>query len=232
MGSKRIGQVCRLKPEHYAVYKEMHANVWPEILNLLTKVNIRNYSIYYCNKTHLLFFTMEYIGDDFDNDMAIMSKDPKFKECLIHIYTHCKVIPVKVNMSREGTTPSKRLGAIIKLRPEQYDKYKELHAAVWPEVQDRLTKSNVRNFTIYYDKTTGFMFHHMEYIGADFDADMAAIGDDPITRKWWKECEPCQEPLQWTGPPPSEGGSGGEGGAWWKPMEELFHDGHSAVKFL
>jgi len=29
---------------------------------------------------------------------------------------------------------AKRLGSVIKLKPESYEKYKELHAAVWPQV--------------------------------------------------------------------------------------------------
>ena len=29
---------------------------------------------------------------------------------------------------------AKRLGSVIKLKPESYEKYKELHAAVWPKV--------------------------------------------------------------------------------------------------
>lgn len=57
---------------------------------------------------------------------------------------------------------------------------------------------------------------------------MAAIGSDPVTREWWKICEPCQESLDWTGPPPSEGGQGGN---WWAPIEEVFHDGHSATQY-
>ena len=33
-----------------------------------------------------------------------------------------------------STKIAKRLGSVIKLKPELYEKYKELHAAVWPEV--------------------------------------------------------------------------------------------------
>ena len=29
---------------------------------------------------------------------------------------------------------AKRLGSVIKLKPEEYEKYKKLHAAVWPQV--------------------------------------------------------------------------------------------------
>ena len=38
----------------------------------------------------------------------------------------------------------------------------------------------------------------------------------------FQHCEPCQKPLSWTGPPPSEGGQGD----WWQPLKEMWHDGH------
>ena len=34
---------------------------------------------------------------------------------------------------------AKRLGSVIKLKPEMYQQYKELHAAVWPEVMFKIT---------------------------------------------------------------------------------------------
>lgn len=46
-----------------------------------------------------------------------------------------------------------------------------------------------------------------------------------MIRFWWTHCEPCQEPLQWEGPPPSQGGTGGPGGAWWASMTCLNHCG-------
>ena len=56
---------------------------------------------------------------------------------------------------------------------------------------------------------------------------MAAIGSDPEMREWWKICEPCQESLECTGPPPSEGGKEN----WWAPIEEVFHDGHPTTQY-
>lgn len=72
---------------------------------------------------------------------------------------------------------------------------------------------------------TMIMFHHFEYVGTDFEADMKMLDNDPTIKFWWTHCEPCQEPFQWTGPPPSQGGTGGEGGAWWAPMKCLNHCG-------
>ncbi|KAK3748744.1 hypothetical protein QZH41_015686 [Actinostola sp. cb2023] len=122
----------------------------------------------------------------------------------------------------------KRCGSVIKLKPETYERYKELHAAVWPQVLKRIYDSNIRNYTIYYDKNNQVLFSHFEYIGDNFDADMAAIAADPVTIEWWKVCEPCQESFDWVGPPPSEGGKGGN---WWAPCEEMFHDGHNATQY-
>ena len=73
------------------------------------------------------------------------------------------------------------------------------------------------------------MFHHFEYIGEDFEADMAAIEADPVVLRWWSYCEPCQQPLHWEGKPPSQGGDGGEGGAWWAEMKCLNHCGGWSV---
>jgi len=122
---------------------------------------------------------------------------------------------------------SKRMGMVIYIREEKREEYERLHNQAWPEVKDRLTKSNMRNFTIYHCKELGVLFAHLEYIGNDLDEDMKKIGEDPVTREWWKKCEPCQKPFSWTGPPPSEGGQGD----WWTPLREVWHDGHSATSF-
>lgn len=72
---KRFGQIIGVKPEHFEKYKAYHAAVWPEILDMITQCNIRNYSIFH--KDGQLFAYFEYIGDDFTADMAKMAADPK-----------------------------------------------------------------------------------------------------------------------------------------------------------
>ena len=70
---------------------------------------------------------------------------------------------------------------------------------------------------------TNTMFHQFVYVGDDFEADMAAVAQDPIVRFWWSYCEPCQEPMHWVGPPPSQGGTGDARypGQWWAPLQQL-----------
>ena len=75
---ERHGSVIGIKPEKLEEYKAYHANVWPEVLEMIKKCNIRNYSIYH--KDGYLFSYFEYVGDDFKADMAKMAADPKTQE--------------------------------------------------------------------------------------------------------------------------------------------------------
>jgi len=44
------------------------------------------------------------------------------------------------------------------------------------------------------------MFSYFEYVGDDFDADMAKMAADPTTRKWWDVCKPLLDPLETSAP--------------------------------
>lgn len=104
----------------------------------------------------------------------------------------------------------KRYGMVIQVRPEKLSEYKELHADPWPGVLDMIRECNIQNYSIYY--RDGYLFSYFEYIGDDFQADMAKMAADPTTQEWWKLTDPCQEPL----PTCKEN-------EWWASMEEVFH---------
>lgn len=103
-----------------------------------------------------------------------------------------------------------RYGMVIKVRPEKYEEYKKLHAAVWPGIMAKIRECNIRNYSIYYKDD--FLFSYFEYVGTDFDTDMKKMSDDPLTQKWWAVCKPCQEPLATR-----------KDGEWWAGMDEIFH---------
>ena len=75
---KRYGSVIGLRRVAIEEYKNYHSAVWPEILEMIRKCNIRNYSIFL--KDDLLFGYFEYHGTDFESDMAKMAADPKTRE--------------------------------------------------------------------------------------------------------------------------------------------------------
>ena len=108
-----------------------------------------------------------------------------------------------------------RYGSVIGLHADKLEEYKELHANAWPGVLDMITKCNIRNYSIYlFEATEGefYLFSYFEYVGDDFDADMALMAEDPTTQKWWEECIPCQDPVPLR-----------EEGEWWTNLEEVFH---------
>ncbi|KRF42966.1 L-rhamnose mutarotase [Paenibacillus sp. Soil787] len=104
----------------------------------------------------------------------------------------------------------KRHGWVIKVKKDKIAEYKALHAAVWPEVLNKLRECHVQNYSIFF--RDGLLFSYLEYTGQDFEEDMANMAADPKTQAWWKLTDPCQEPLD----------SAAEG-EWWASMEEVFH---------
>ncbi len=75
---RRIGQVIEIKPEQIEAYEQLHAAVWPEVLETIYACNLRHYSIF--RHGTLLFAYMEYVGEDFAADMAKMAANPKTQE--------------------------------------------------------------------------------------------------------------------------------------------------------
>ena len=103
-----------------------------------------------------------------------------------------------------------RFGQVIRVKPEKLEEYKKLHAAVWPGVLEMIGKCNMRNYSIFF--RDGYLFAYFEYVGSDFDVDMARMAADPLTKEWWAVCKPCQQPV--------DSASADE---WWGSMEEVFH---------
>ena len=106
----------------------------------------------------------------------------------------------------------KRYGSVLGVRPEHLAEYKRLHADVWPDVLKRIKDSNITNYSIYLRQPENLMFAYFEYVGSDYEGDMAKIAADPATQKWWDLCMPMQAPF------PTNAA-----GEWWGSMEEVFH---------
>lgn len=76
---QRYGSVIGVKEDKLPYYKELHANAWPKVLEMIRECNIRNFSIYLHkldDGNYYLFSYFEYVGDDFEADMKKMADDP------------------------------------------------------------------------------------------------------------------------------------------------------------
>lgn len=113
-------------------------------------------------------------------------------------------------MQRTTSPTPRRFGQVIGLRADSAERYRRLHAEVWPEVLRTITACHIRNYTIF--ERDGLLFAYFEYHGTDWQADQARMAADPATRRWWEETDPLQRPVD----------SAGQG-EWWVDMEEVFH---------
>ena len=103
-----------------------------------------------------------------------------------------------------------RFGQVIGIKSEHIEEYTRLHADVWPGVLAKIKECNMRNYSIY--RHGNLLFAYFEYVGDDYEADMAKIAADETTQKWWALCGPMQVPM--------EDRANGE---WWKTIEEVIH---------
>jgi L-rhamnose mutarotase len=119
----------------------------------------------------------------------------------------------KIPMAHNEATEIKRVGMVIKLKPECIEEYRALHADSVPGVRDLLVKANMRNFSIFLqqlDDGNYYEFGYYEYHGDDFEADMAALAKENRNIEWLKVCDPMQVPL--------------EGYDGWAEMEQVFYN--------
>lgn len=117
--------------------------------------------------------------------------------------------------SGEEKTAVKRYGSVTGLKTDKMAYYKQLHAKAWPEVLKKIRECHIQNYSIYLQKidSSYYLFSYFEYTGSDFAADMKKMAADPDTQRWWKETDPCQQPLP----------AAASKKQTWTDMEEVFH---------
>lgn len=103
-----------------------------------------------------------------------------------------------------------RHASVIGIPSGNREEYERLHAAAWPEVLAKIAEVNIQNYSIY--RYGELLFSYFEYVGENFDADMAKMAADPKTQEWWEVCMPLQRPVK-----------DRADGEWWASIPEVFH---------
>lgn len=104
----------------------------------------------------------------------------------------------------------KRIGEMIQIKPECLEAYKKWHANPMPGVNEMIRKCGIQNYSIY--SRGEYLFAYYEYVGDDFEADMAKMAADPATQAWWDVVKPLMQPL-----------TDRKEGEFWSGMEEVYH---------
>jgi len=227
----RHASVIAIDKENIREYNKLHANVWPGILEDIQQGNMTNYSIYLGQTTpnkHYLFSYYEYTGHDHQKDMDKMAKDEEMQRWWKITLPMLKPLEVRKEgefgaeweevFHHQGPAykgkPAKRFGSIIGIEEKNILAYTQMHETVWSGVLASIEKCNIRNYSIYLGQIEPgdwLLLSYFEYIGNDFEADMAKIGDE-VTKTWWTYTDPLQTPL------PTR-----KKGEHWATMEEVFH---------
>ena len=63
------------------------------------------------------------------------------------------------------------------------EEYERRHAAIWPELVQRIKEQGVRNYSIYWDRDTNALFAYQECEGEGNSQETEQV--DPVTQRWW-----------------------------------------------
>ena len=82
-------------------------------------------------------------------------------------------------------------GQLGRLKRDKIEEYESLHANPWPDVLKTIHNCNLRNYSIF--RHDDLVFAYFEYVGVDYEADMAKMEADEATQRWWTFTKPCFE---------------------------------------
>jgi L-rhamnose mutarotase len=76
----------------------------------------------------------------------------------------------------------KRVGFLLKVKPEKIQVYKERHQAVWPEMLDALRRTGWHNYSLFM-RDDGLIFGYFE-TPSSLQAAQAGMSKEEINKKW------------------------------------------------
>lgn len=104
----------------------------------------------------------------------------------------------------------KRIGFLLKVKPEKIKEYKEHHRKVWPEMLDALRRNGWHNYSLFL-RSDGTLFGYFE-TPKDFEAALAGMSQEEVNARWQKMMSPYFEALEASHPDESM-----------QELEEVFH---------
>jgi L-rhamnose mutarotase len=81
-GVRRYAELVELVPEKEEIYRQLHAEVWPEVVAAIKRAHVHNYTIYLVELSgkKYLFRYFEYTGSDPQKDFAGIAEDPTVRD--------------------------------------------------------------------------------------------------------------------------------------------------------
>jgi len=87
----------------------------------------------------------------------------------------------------------KRVGFLLKVKPEKIEEYKKHHEAVWPEMLEALRRTGWHNYSLFM-RDDGLLFGYFETPDS-FQAALDGMAKEEINAKWQEFMSPYFEAL-------------------------------------
>jgi len=104
----------------------------------------------------------------------------------------------------------KRVGFMLRMKPERIREYKERHRKVWPEMLEALRRNGWHRYSLFM-RDDGVLFGYFE-TPEDFRAALDAMSKEEINKKWQDSVAPFFEGL-----------NGNHADEAMMELEEVFH---------
>lgn len=85
----------------------------------------------------------------------------------------------------------KRVGFLLKVKPDRIEEYKQHHAAVWPEMLAALKRQGWHNYSLFM-RPDGLLFGYFE-AAESFEASLAGMETETINATWQEFMTPFFE---------------------------------------
>jgi L-rhamnose mutarotase len=87
----------------------------------------------------------------------------------------------------------KRIGFLLKVKPDKIEEYKKHHEVVWPEMLDALLRTGWHNYSLFM-RDDGLLFGYFE-TPENFQAALNGMAKEAINLKWQEFMAPYFEAL-------------------------------------
>lgn len=87
----------------------------------------------------------------------------------------------------------KRIGFLLKVKPDMVAEYKRHHEAVWPEMLDALRRTGWHNYSLFL-RDDGLLFGYVE-VAESFQASLDGMAREEVNARWQAFMAPYFEGL-------------------------------------
>jgi L-rhamnose mutarotase len=87
----------------------------------------------------------------------------------------------------------RRVGFLLKVRPDKIEEYKAHHKTVWPEMLDALRRTGWHNYSLFM-RDDGLLFGYLQ-TPENFQAALAGMSKEEINAQWQEFMAPFFENL-------------------------------------